>query len=112
VNTNFEIIERHINALKAGALADLPIADDVKFENPITGAQSGAENFRAFLSGFLSAIKDAQVLRSVCEDDHVVAHWEVESVFGVIQILELFRVRDGLIVESNAFFDPRPVLGG
>jgi hypothetical protein len=111
-SSNTEIVERHIAALKAGELQALPIADDISFENPVSGAQKGAESFRAFLSGFMSAINDTRVLRFVSDGEYVVAYWEVDSVFGIIAILEMFRLENDLIVESKAFFDPRPILGG
>jgi len=41
----------------------------------------------------------------------VVTHWEVDGVFGIITILEKFRVRDGKITEACGYFDPRPILG-
>ena len=109
---NKNIIEIHIAAVRSRELDSLPIADDIAFENPVSGRQQSAESFRAFLSGFVSAISDARVHRFVCDGDLVVAEWEVDSVFGTIQILEIFRLEGGLIVESRAFFDPRPVLGG
>lgn len=109
---NIEIVERHINAVRAGELPALPIDDNISFENPISGRQAGAESYRAFLSGFLSAVEGAKVHRYICDGEYVVADWEVESVFGIIPILELFRIDNGRIVESKAFFDPRPVLGG
>lgn len=110
--SNINIVERHISALTAGDLSALPIAENISFDNPVSGAQNGADSFRAFLSGFLTAIGDARVQRFVSEGEFVVAHWEVDSVFGIIPILEIFRIQNGAIVESKAFFDPRPVLGG
>jgi len=102
----------NITALKAGDLGLLPIAENILFENPISGRQQGAENFRAFLSGFLPAIKDAKIHRCICDGEYIAAHWEVDSVFGIISILEMFRIQGGLITESHSFFDPRPVRGG
>jgi hypothetical protein len=52
-----------------------------------------------------------KVIQHVCEDDYVVTHWEVDTVFGIIPILEKFRVRDGKIIEAVGYFDPRPILG-
>jgi hypothetical protein len=40
-----------------------------------------------------------------------VTHWEADTVFGKIPILEKFRVREGKIFEAVRYFDPRPVLG-
>ena len=108
---NIKTVEGYLNALKQKDLSLAPFADDLKFSDPIAGVDSGAEKFKAFLAGFLPAINDVRVLSHVCEDDFVVTHWEVDAVFGIIPILEKFRVRDGRIIEAFGFFDPRPILG-
>lgn len=108
---NIKVVESYLNALKQKDLSLAPFADDIEFEDPIAGKHNGAENFRAFLSGFLPAIKDIKVYSHVCEDEFVVTHWEVDGVFGIVTILEKFRVRDGKITEAIGFFDPRPILG-
>jgi hypothetical protein len=81
------------------------------FEDPIAGKDRGAENFRAFLSGFLPSISDARVIRHVCEGDYVATLFEVDGEFGMIPILEMFKVENGLITEAIGYFDPRPILG-
>jgi limonene-1,2-epoxide hydrolase len=108
---NIKAVEAYLNALKHNDLSLAPFADEIIFENPVSGKNKGAENFRAFLSGFLPAIDDVRVLDHICEGDRVVTHWEVDGVFGVVTILEKFRVRDGLITEAFGYFDPRPILG-
>ena len=109
---NIAAVEKYIWSLKSGDLASAPFADDIRFDDPVAGRGVGAENFRAFLSGFLGAIIDIRISRHLAEGEFVTTQWEIDAIFGTIPILELFRVRDGLIVESTAYFDPRPVLGG
>jgi hypothetical protein len=106
-----EAVEACPNAMKQKDLSLAPLAERIAFEDPISGKNTGAENFRAFLSGFLPAIDDVRIHGRVCEDDFVVTHWEVDGVFGIIPILEKFRVRDGKLVEALGFFDPRPIPG-
>ncbi len=108
---NIRTVEAYLNALKQKDLSLAPFAEDILFEDPISGKHTGAENFRAFLSGFLPAIEDINVLSHVCEDDFVVTHWEVDGIFGVVTILEKFRVEGGKITEAIGYFDPRPILG-
>lgn len=108
---NIKAVEAYLNALKQRDLSLAPLDEEVEFEDPLAGKNAGAENFRAFLSGFLPAINDVRVFSHVCEDDYVVTHWEVDAVFGIIPILEKFRVRDGKIVEALGFYDPRPIVG-
>jgi len=104
-------VEAYLNALKQKDLSLAPFADDLKFYDPIAGNGSGADKFKAFLSGFLPAINDIRIISHVCEDDFVVTHWEVDTVFGIIPILEKFRVENSVITEAFGFFDPRPILG-
>lgn len=108
---NIKAVEAYLNALKVKDLSLAPFADDILFEDPIAGKHSGAENFRAFLSGFLPAIIDVRIHSHVCEDDFVVTHWEVDGVFGIVTILEKFRVESGKITEAIGYYDPRPILG-
>lgn len=108
---NIKAVEAYLNALKEKDLALAPLAENLRFIDPIAGSDAGAEKFRAFLAGFLPAIADVRVLSHVTEDDFVVTHWEVDTVFGIIPILEKFRVENGRITEAFGFFDPRPILG-
>ena len=108
---NIAVVEAYLNALPTKNLSNAPFADDLKFEDSIVEKGAGAENFKAALEGFLPAINGVKIIQHVCEDDYVVTHWEVDAVFGIIPILEKFRVRDGKIIELVAFYDPRPVLG-
>lgn len=110
---NIKSVEAYLNALKQKDLSLAPLAEDVEFEDPVAGKNTGAENFRAFLSGFLPAINDVRIIQHICENDYVVTHWEVDAVFGIIPILEKFRIRseDGKITEAIGYFDPRPILG-
>lgn len=108
---NIKAVEAYLNALKQKDLSFAPFSEDLKFSDPVAGNLSGAENFKTFLTGFLPAINDVRVISHVCESDFVVTHWEVDTVFGIIPILEKFRVENGVITEAFGFFDPRPILG-
>lgn len=108
---NVRIVEKYLNSLRQQDLSDAPLAGDVCFENPISGKGRGIENMKAWLSGYLPAFQDVRVLQHVCEGEFVVTHWEAESAFGTIPILEKFRIRDGLIIEAVSFLDPRPIFG-
>jgi limonene-1,2-epoxide hydrolase len=108
---NIALVERHFEALRRHDLSLSPLADDVYFDDPIAGRDRSADNFRAFLSGFLPAISGVRVLRHVCEGEYVATHWEADTIFGIIPILELFRIEDEKITEIIAYFDPRPIVG-
>ena len=108
---NIKAVEAYLNALKMHELSQAPFADDIYFEDPVAGKNRGAENFRAFLSGFLPAISDVRVVRHIAEGDYVATHFEVDGVFGIIPIMEMFKVKNGEITEAIGYFDPRPIIG-
>jgi limonene-1,2-epoxide hydrolase len=108
---NIQVVESYLDALRQKDLSLAPFADDVIFEDPVAGKNTGAENFKAFLSGFLPAINDVKVIQHVCENDTVATRWEAETVFGTIPIGEFFRIKDGKITEAFGYFDPRPLIG-
>ncbi|MCU1287908.1 MAG: hypothetical protein JWN60_137, partial [Acidobacteria bacterium] len=51
------------------------------------------------------------VIQHICEGEYVVTHWEVDGIFGIISILQKFRVENGKITEAFGYFDPKPILG-
>ncbi len=104
-------VEKYLDALRKRDLSLAPLADELKFEDPIAGRGDNADAFKAFLSGFLPAINDVELIQHVCEGEYVVTHFEVDTVFGAIRILEKFRVEDEKITEAFGYFDPRPILG-
>lgn len=108
---NIEVVESYLSAIKQKDLSLARLADDLSFEDPLTGKASGADNLRAFLTGFLPAVNEVRIHQHICEGKTVVTHWEVDGIFGIIPILEKFRIEDGNIKEMIAFFDPRPILG-
>jgi predicted ester cyclase len=107
---NIKAVEAYLNALRQKDLSLAPFADDIVFEDPVAGKGNSAESFRAFLSGFLPAIKDVKTIQHICEGDHVATRWEADTVFGIIPIGEFFRVRDGKITEAFGYFDPKPII--
>ena len=108
---NIKAVEGYLKALKEKDLSLAPFAEDLVYDDPVSGRGRGAENFRAFLSGFLPAIKDVRALEHVCDGERVATRWEADTVFGIISIGEFFRVREGKITEAFGYFDPRPLLG-
>jgi hypothetical protein len=108
---NIKIVEDFFDALRRKDLSKAPIADDLKFEEPMMGAGSGSGALKAFVDGFYAALSDIRIIQHISDGDYVVTHWEVDGVFGTIPILEKFHILNGKIVEFHAFYDPRPVLG-
>ncbi len=108
---NIAAVEKYLDALRQKHLSPAPLDRDLKFSDPLAGEGSSADSFRAFLSGFLPGISGVHVIRHVADGEYVATHWEVNGMFGPIPILQIFRVRKGLIIESTALYDPRPAIG-
>jgi limonene-1,2-epoxide hydrolase len=108
---NIRAVEEYLKALEQKDLDLAPLADDIIFENPMVGKGQGADSFKAFLSGFLPAIKGVKVIEHVCQGELVATRWEVDTIFGTIQIGDFFYIRDGKIVEAYGYFDPRLLFG-
>ena len=107
---NIKVVETYLDALRKKNLHLAPLAAEIIFANAITGDGAGAENFRAFLTGFLPALKDLKVISHVCRGEFVATRWEADTDFGLIEVGEFFRVEQGEITESFSYLDPRPIL--
>jgi limonene-1,2-epoxide hydrolase len=110
-NENIAVVEAYLGSLEKRDLSLAPFAAEIYFEDPVAGKGTGAENFKAFLGGFLPAINGTHIHQHISEGDYVVTHWEADTVFGIIPMLEKFHIIDGKITEAIAYFDPRPIIG-
>ncbi|MGH9821103.1 MAG: nuclear transport factor 2 family protein [Pyrinomonadaceae bacterium] len=111
-NENIAAVEAFLSSLEKHDLSLAPLSDNISFDDPVAGKGTGVENFRAFLDGFLPAINAVRIRQHISEGDYVVTHWEADTVFGIIPMLEKFCVVGGKITEAIAYFDPRPIIGG
>jgi limonene-1,2-epoxide hydrolase len=110
--SNVEAVEGYLDAIRSKDLSRAPIAPDIFFADPLVGELAGEEAWHGFIGQILPAIKGVRVKQHVAEGDFVSTLWEADTVWGVIPILELFRVQEGKIKEARAFFDPRPIKMG
>lgn len=107
--SNIEAVERYLDAIRSKELSRAPIVPDIFFTDPLVGELTGEEAWRGFVGQMLPAINNVSIKQHVAEGDRVATLWEADTVWGVIPILELFRVEDGRIIEARAFLDPRPI---
>jgi limonene-1,2-epoxide hydrolase len=107
--SNIAAVEGYLEAIRSKDLSRAPIAPDIFFTDPLIGELAGEEAWRGFLAQILPAISGVTVKQHVAEGDYVSTLWEADTVWGVIPILELFRVEGGRIKEARAFLDPRPI---
>ena len=104
-------VDLYLEALVDKDLARIPFADDVRFADPLLPAPLTCKIAAlAFLEPLLPAINAIDIERHVVDGNLVATQWVAHTVWGAIPIFELFRVVDGLIVEMEAYFDPRPIV--
>ena len=61
------------------------------------------------LAGMFPVIEGVRLLHHVAEGDSVAARFDLDTPFGVIEVLDLFRVTAGRIAEIHPFYDPTPI---
>jgi limonene-1,2-epoxide hydrolase len=108
-----DAVETYLGALVDRNLAAIPFHPEVRFADPLLPAPLvGKAAACAFLEPLLPALHAIDIERHVVDGSMVATQWVAETVWGHIPIFELFRVVDGLIVEMEAYFDPRPIVAG
>ncbi|MBD0370565.1 MAG: nuclear transport factor 2 family protein [Pyrinomonadaceae bacterium] len=107
--SNIAAVEGYLDAIRSKDLSRAPIAPDIFFTDPLVGELTGEDAWRGFVGQLLPAINGVTVKQHVAEGDYVSVLWEADTVWGIIPILELFRVEDGRVKEARAFLDPRPI---
>jgi limonene-1,2-epoxide hydrolase len=108
-NSNVEIVESYIHALRDKDLSKIPFASDVVFEEPLTPTLHGAEAVLGYLPNVFPLIKDVSIKQHIAEGEYVATLWEAETPMGVIPLCECFRIVGGELKEIKAYFDPRPI---
>lgn len=108
-NSNISVVESYLYALRDKDLSAIPLAPDVRFEEPLTETLNGAEAVLAYLPNILPLVNDVRIKRHIADGEHVATIWEADTPLGIIPVCEYFRVVDGRITEISAYFDPRPL---
>jgi limonene-1,2-epoxide hydrolase len=109
-NPNIKIVESYLDAIRTKDLSKAPVDQEIVFADPLTPTGSGRQAWAAFVSSVLPGINDVRVKQHIADGDSVATLWEADTAWGVIPIMEYFRVNGGLIHEARAFFDPRPII--
>ena len=111
MNPNIAVVEAYLKALKEGDLSQAPLAENIQREGPLVDSPvRGRANVERLIKPLFPVIKDLRVRRHVADGEWVATLYVITFVFVKLQIFELFWVKDGLIQEARAFFDPREML--
>jgi catechol 2,3-dioxygenase-like lactoylglutathione lyase family enzyme len=108
-NVAIEVVERYLDALRTGNVADVPFAPDVTFESPLTARVTGRDAVLEALRGILPAVLDVIVSHHIADGEFVASRFELRTPFGPIEVFDRFRVVNGLLAEIRPFYDPRPI---
>jgi glyoxylase I family protein len=109
-NDAVAVVDAYLAGLGRKDLSGVPFAPDVTFESPLSPPVKGAGPVRALLEGLFPAIKAVRVAQHICAGEYVATRFDLDSTFGVIPVLDRFRVVDGQLKEMRPFYDPRPLL--
>ena len=102
-----EVVERYLDALKTGALTDVPLAADVTFESPLAARVTGREAVLEALRSMLPAVLGVTVRDHIADGEFVASRFELATPFGQIDVFDRFRVVNGELAEIRPYFDPR-----
>jgi hypothetical protein len=104
--------ESYLRGLREKDLRAVPFAPGVTIESPLTPKLTGVGPVVGFLTGLFPAIKDVRITRVIAEGEFVAMMFDLDTIFGVIPVVDCIRVADGLIQEMRPYYDPRPFTEG
>ena len=105
-------VEAYLNGLGSKDLNAAPFHHDIVFEGPLGPPIHGDAALRDFLTGMLPAIKGIQIARHIVDGEWCATVFDLKTTFGVIPIIDCFRVVDRQIVSIRPYYDPRPIIDG
>ena len=105
-------VEAYLNGLGSKDVSAAPFHPDITFEGPLGPPIQGAAPLREFLTGLFPAIIDVHVVRHIVDGEWCATVFDFHTTFGVIPIVDCFRVVDGQILSIRPYYDPRPVIEG
>ena len=98
------VVESYINGLGKGDFSDVPFADNVTYESPLS-KKTGREAIN-FLAGLFPLIQGVEIRQHIVEDDYIATLFHLRTANGVTAVFDRFRVVDGKLREINPYYDP------
>ena len=99
------VVERYIHGLGTGDFSQVPFADEVSYESPLTPKRTGQDAI-AFLSALFPIMRGADVHQHIVEGEYVATVFHLRTPNGVTIVFDKFRVVDGKLKEINPYYDP------
>ena len=102
---NTAVVESYIYGLGNGDFSDVPFADDVSYESPLTPKRTGKDAIE-FLSALFPIMRGAEVKQHIVEGEYVATVFHLKTPNGSTVVFDKFRVIDGKLKEINPYYDP------
>ena len=99
------VVESYIHGLGKGDFSNVPFADDVSYESPLTPERTGQAAI-AFLSALFPIMRGADVQQHIVEGEYVATVFQLRTPNGVTTVFDKFRVVDGQLKEINPYYGP------
>lgn len=99
------VAESYINGLGSGDFAEVPFAEDVSYESPLTPRIQGREA-TDFLSGLFPIMRGTDIVQHIVEGEYVATVFVLHTPNGSTYVFDKFRVVDGKLKEINPYYDP------
>ena len=99
------IAESYITGLGSGDFSDVPFAEDVSYESPLTPRIQGQKAID-FLSGLFPLMRGSEILQHIVEGEYVASLFILHTPNGKTHVFDKFRVIEGKLKEINPYYDP------
>ena len=108
------VISLFIEAYNSNDAGKIPLAKDVVMSGPMMPEPiQGETAVRWYLDEIVPFIARMDQKTTIIEGENAAVIVEFEGLNGVlIEGVEFFQIKDGLICSSHVFFDTRPLLKG
>ncbi|TDI92486.1 MAG: hypothetical protein E2O54_10985 [Gammaproteobacteria bacterium] len=99
------VAESYITGLGSGDFSDVPFAEDVSYESPLTPRLQGREAID-FLSGLFPLMRGSEILQHIVEGEYIASLFILHTPNGKTHVFDKFRVVQGKLKEINPYYDP------
>lgn len=105
------VLEAYFDGLRANDVSDVPFAEGVVWENPLTRLQGepvrGRENVIEALETAAANMPRIDIDRHVVDGDHAcsIFEWENERDGFMVPTADYFEIDDGAITRDLTYFD-------
>ena len=109
------VVKSYINGLGKKDLSGVPFATDFTFISPLLPAMVGQPQLvgdaaKEFLKGLFPLLKSVTIHHHIVEGEYCASLFDLDTIHGVIPVLDRFRVVNGQLKVANPFYDPTPIL--